>query len=80
MKAAPVQVNDLLRRLSPNPLVHKYPNTDHAFARYGGLTYRKPDADRALEPASRLFSASCFRSGTPWLPPLSSMNAIWSYS
>jgi carboxymethylenebutenolidase len=46
------EVNDLLeRRLSLNPLVtiHKYPNADHAFARYGGLTYRKPEADRALE-------------------------------
>src|SRR5437764_96441 len=44
------EVNDLLeRRLSPNPLVqiHKYPNADHAFARHGGRTYRKPDADRA---------------------------------
>jgi carboxymethylenebutenolidase len=46
------EVNDLLeRRLSLNPLVtiHKYPNADHAFARYGGLTYRKGEADRALE-------------------------------
>ena len=46
------EVNDLLeRRLSPNPLVqiHKYPNADHAFARYGGKTYSKPEADRALE-------------------------------
>src|SRR6516165_7436703 len=45
------EVNDLLeRRLAPNPLVtiHKYPNADHAFARYGGLTYSKPEADRAL--------------------------------
>jgi carboxymethylenebutenolidase len=45
-------VNDLLeRRLSPNPMVqiHKYPNADHAFARYGGITYSKPEADRALE-------------------------------
>jgi carboxymethylenebutenolidase len=45
------EVNDLLeRRLSPNPLVeiHKYPNADHAFARYGGRTYSKPEADRAL--------------------------------
>src|SRR5262249_29171611 len=45
------EVNDLLeRRLAPNPLVtiHKYPNADHAFARYGGLTYRKPEADRAF--------------------------------
>jgi len=45
------EVNDLLeRRLSPNPLVsiHKYPNAGHAFARYGGKTYSKPEADRAL--------------------------------
>jgi carboxymethylenebutenolidase len=45
------EVNDLLeRRLSPNPLVaiHKYPGADHAFARIGGKTYSKPEADRAL--------------------------------
>ena len=45
------EVNDLLeRRLSPNPLVtiHKYPDADHAFARHGGKTYSKPEADRAL--------------------------------
>lgn len=45
------EVNDLLeRRLAPNPLVtiHKYPDADHAFARHGGKTYRKTDADRAL--------------------------------
>ena len=45
------EVNELLeRRLSPNPLVtiHKYPGADHAFARYGGKTYSKPEADRAL--------------------------------
>ena len=45
------EVNDLLeRRLSPNPLVtiHKYPEADHAFARYGGKPYRKADAERAL--------------------------------
>jgi carboxymethylenebutenolidase len=44
------EVNDLLeRRLSPNPLVaiHKYPGADHAFARSGGKTYCKPEADRA---------------------------------
>ena len=35
---------------TPNPLVtiHKYPGADHAFARYGGKTYSKPEADRAL--------------------------------
>ncbi len=40
----------LERRLSPNPLVtiHKYPGADHAFARHGGKTYSKPEADRAL--------------------------------
>jgi carboxymethylenebutenolidase len=46
------EVNDLLeRRLAPNPLVtiHKYPDADHAFARHGGKTYRKADAERALE-------------------------------
>jgi carboxymethylenebutenolidase len=45
------EVNDLLeRRLSPSPLVtiHKYPGADHAFARHGGKTYSKPEADRAL--------------------------------
>jgi carboxymethylenebutenolidase len=45
------EVNDLLmRRLSPNPLVeiHQYPGADHAFARHGGKTYSKPEADRAL--------------------------------
>jgi carboxymethylenebutenolidase len=45
------EVNDLLeRRLSPNPLVeiHKYPDADHAFARHGGRTYSKAEADRAL--------------------------------
>jgi carboxymethylenebutenolidase len=45
------EVNDLLeRRLSQNPLVtiHKYPGADHAFARHGGKTYSKPEADRAL--------------------------------
>ena len=45
------EVNDLLeRKLSPNPLVtiHKYPGADHAFARHGGLTYSKPEADKAL--------------------------------
>jgi carboxymethylenebutenolidase len=45
------EVNELLeRRLSPNPLatIHKYPGADHAFARYGGKTYSKPEAERAL--------------------------------
>lgn len=45
------EVNDLLmRKLSPNPLVeiHQYPGADHAFARIGGKTYSKPEADRAL--------------------------------
>ena len=45
------EVNELLeRRLSPNSLVtiHKYPGADHAFARLGGKTYSKPEADRAL--------------------------------
>jgi carboxymethylenebutenolidase len=46
------EVNELLeRRLSPNPLVtiYKYPGADHAFARFGGRTYSKPEADRALK-------------------------------
>jgi len=46
------EVNELLeRRLAPNPLVtiRKYPGADHAFARHGGRTYSKPEADRALE-------------------------------
>jgi len=45
------EVNELLeRRLLPSPLVtiHKYPGADHAFARFGGKTYSKPEADRAL--------------------------------
>ena len=45
------EVNDLLeRRLTPNPLVtiHKYPGADHAFARKGGRTYSRPEAERAL--------------------------------
>ncbi len=45
------EVNELLeRRLRPNPLVeiHQYPGADHAFARHGGRTYSKPEADRAL--------------------------------
>jgi carboxymethylenebutenolidase len=45
------EVNDLVeRRLGPNPLVtiHKYPDADHAFARYGGRPYREADAARAL--------------------------------
>jgi carboxymethylenebutenolidase len=28
--------------------IHKYPDADHAFARHGGKTYRKAEADRAL--------------------------------
>jgi carboxymethylenebutenolidase len=52
------EVNELLeRKLSPNPLVtiHKYPGADHAFARHGGLTYSKPEADRALSLSLDLF-------------------------
>jgi carboxymethylenebutenolidase len=54
------EVNDLLeRRLGPNPLVeiHKYPNADHAFARHGGKTYSKPEADRALNLSLDFFKA-----------------------
>lgn len=38
------------RTLSPNPLVeiHKYPDTDHAFARHGAGSYRAEPAERAL--------------------------------
>jgi carboxymethylenebutenolidase len=46
------EVNDLLmRRLSPIPLVeiYQYPGADHAFARHGGKTWSKPEADRALD-------------------------------
>lgn len=53
------EVNELLeRRLSPNPLVeiHKYPGADHAFARHGGRTYSKPEADRALALSVEFFS------------------------
>jgi carboxymethylenebutenolidase len=52
------EVNDLLeRRLSPNPLVriHKYPDADHAFARYGGKTYSRPEAERALDLTLQFF-------------------------
>jgi carboxymethylenebutenolidase len=54
------EVNELLeRRLSPNPLVeiHKYPGADHAFARHGGKTYSKPEADRALDLSLKFFNA-----------------------
>ena len=60
------EVNDLLeRRLSPNPLVtiHKYPDADHAFARHGGKTYSKPEADRALALTRRFLQASSCRRG-----------------
>jgi carboxymethylenebutenolidase len=52
------EVNDLLeRRLLRNSLVtiHKYPGADHAFARYGGKTYSKPEADRALALTTAFF-------------------------
>ena len=55
------EVNELLeRRLAPNPLVtiHKYPGADHAFARHGGRTYSKPEADRALALIGRFLRAS----------------------
>ncbi|GAC1334625.1 MAG: dienelactone hydrolase family protein [Beijerinckiaceae bacterium] len=54
------EVNELLeRRLAPNPLVeiHKYPDADHAFARHGGNTYSKPEADRALNLSLEFFKA-----------------------
>jgi carboxymethylenebutenolidase len=52
------EVNDLLlRKLSPNPMVeiHQYPDADHAFARLGGKTYSKPEADRALKLSLEFF-------------------------
>jgi carboxymethylenebutenolidase len=52
------EVNDLLvRRLSPNPLVeiHQYPGADHAFARHGGRTYSKPEADQAFDLSLNFF-------------------------
>ena len=52
------EVNDLLeRRLAPNPFVtiHQYPDADHAFARHGGRTYSKPEADRALGLSVKFF-------------------------
>ena len=52
------EVNELLeRRLSPNPLVtiQKYPDADHAFARIGGRTYSKPEADRAFTLSTDFF-------------------------
>ena len=53
------EVNELLeRRLAPNPLVtiHKYPGADHAFARHGGKTWSKPEADRALALSVEFFN------------------------
>jgi carboxymethylenebutenolidase len=29
--------------------IHKYPDADHAFARHGGIPYRKAEADLALD-------------------------------
>src|SRR5262249_4059524 len=58
------EVNELLeRRLSPHPLVtiHKYPGADHAFARYGGKTYSKPGAGRALALTLEFFNIGEFR-------------------
>jgi carboxymethylenebutenolidase len=52
------EVNDLLeRRLAPLPgvTIHKYPGADHAFARHGGRTYSKPEADRALALSTEFF-------------------------
>ena len=57
------EVNDLLeRRLSPNPLVAdptNIPMPDHAFARFGGRTCSKPDADRALDLTLEFFRCIC---------------------
>lgn len=52
------EVNDLLeRKLNKNPLVAicKYPDADHAFARHGGLTYKKSEADEALKISLKFF-------------------------
>jgi len=35
--------------------IHQYPGADHAFARKGGRTYSKPEADRALAPTVDFF-------------------------
>lgn len=35
---------------------HKYPGADHAFARLGGKTYSKPEADRALALSLEFFN------------------------
>jgi len=35
-------------KLHPLVTIHKYPGADHAFARHGGRTYSKPEADPAL--------------------------------
>lgn len=54
------EVNLLLeRKLRPNPLVtiHQYPEADHAFARIGGIPYRKPEADQALGHTLEFFQA-----------------------
>jgi dienelactone hydrolase len=59
IQTAPAEVNELLtRKLSPNPLVeiHQYPGADHAFARHGGKTYSKPEADRALSLSTSFFN------------------------
>lgn len=53
------EVNALLeRKLRPNPFVtiHQYPEADHAFARIGGIPYRKAEADRALALTLDFFS------------------------
>jgi len=52
------EVNDLLeRKLNKNPLatICKYPDADHAFARHGGLTYKKSEADEALKISLKFF-------------------------
>jgi len=52
------EVNALLeRRLGPLPgvTIHKYPEADHAFARIGGIPYRKAEADEALAHSLRFF-------------------------
>jgi carboxymethylenebutenolidase len=52
------EVNALLeRKLRPNPLVtiHQYPEADHAFARIGGIPYRRAEAEEALAHTLKFF-------------------------
>jgi carboxymethylenebutenolidase len=39
----------------PHVTIHKYPEADHAFARIGGITYHKAEADEAFEKSAAFF-------------------------